>query len=137
MSDTINNGPPPLRQGEMPPPRYRHGSADTSAAAARKVAERAPTHFALILKALESGPANPEALVRRIAAEGHSVLLMSIRPRCSQLAREMGRIIATPERARSEGGCKSVVYRLATPGELSLFLARKAAEAEKGPDAHG
>jgi hypothetical protein len=98
----------------------------------------APRHFDLILSALEKGPANPETIAKRIEAEtGRALLLTSIRPRCSQLAREMGRIVATEDRARSEGGCKSIVYRLATSDELSAFLARKAAEDEKGPNHAG
>lgn len=120
---------------DTPPPRSRHGSLDPSREAAQTVAPRAPRQFALVLRVLEQGPANPEEITRRIEALGYPVLLTSIRPRASQLAREMGLIVATEQRARSEGGCKSTVYRLADATEISGFLARKAAEAEHGEGA--
>jgi len=109
---------------------------ETSREAAMAVRARAPTQCALVLQALEQGPAHPEEITARIHARGHKVLLMSIRPRCSQLVR-LGKIVDSGERGKGEGGCKAIVWRLATADELSLFLARKAAEDEHGEADHG
>lgn len=134
MSGDLFDGVPALQ--DSAPARWRHGSLNTSRGGAEAVAPRVPKQNTLVLRALEQGPANPEEITRRIEAMGFPMLLMSIRPRCSQLAREMGRIVATEHRARSEGGCKSVVYRLAEAAEVSAFLARKAAADEHGEAAN-
>ena len=102
-------------------------TADTSMLAARAVKPRAPKQMQLVLEALQHGPASPEVITDRIRGEGHAVLLMSIRPRCSQLVR-LGKIKDTGLRGRGEGGQKCIVWRLATAEEEALFHARKAME---------
>ena len=94
----------------------QNATGETSKAAALAVRARAPTQCELVLEALADGPAHPEEITARILAAGHKVLLMSIRPRCSQLVRR-GKIVDSGHRGRGEGGCKAIVWRLATSQE--------------------
>lgn len=111
-------------------PGYRQSATgETSKAAALSVKPRAPTQCALVLEALAEGPATPEQITDRINRGGKRILLMSARPRCSQLVR-LGKIVDSGERGIGEGGCKAIRWRLATTNEQHLFNARKAAEAE-------
>ena len=114
----------------------QNATGETSKAAALAVCLRAPTQCERVLAVLEQGPAHPEAITARLKACGHNVMLMSIRPRCSQLVRQ-GRIVDSGARGSGEGGCKAIVWRLATAGEFSRFLARKAAADEHVEATHG
>lgn len=77
------------------------------------------------------GPASPEEVVEGIALPGERLLLTSVRARICGL-RAKGRVVATDERGLGESGrCKVIKWRLATPEELSLHLARRAAEVEQ------
>ena len=94
----------------------QNATGETSKAAALAVRLRAPTQCELVLAALEQGPAHPEQITARIMGAGREVLLMLIRPRCSQLVR-LGKIVDSGLRGRGEGGCKAIMWRLATPQE--------------------
>lgn len=83
------------------------------------------------------GPSSPEEVAAGIAMPGERLLLTSVRARICGL-RAKGRVVATDERGLGESGkVKVIKWRCATPEELSLHLARKAAEDEKGPNHAG
>lgn len=106
---------------------------ETSREAAAFVAPKAPNLEARCEAYLrEFGPASPEEVTAAIAGPGERLLLTTIRARiCSLRAR--GRVVDSGERGKGESGKVRVIrWRVATPDELSLFLARKAAEDEKG-----
>jgi hypothetical protein len=111
---------------------------ETSRAAAEFVAPSAGRMMDRVESDLRAnGPASPEEITARIAAPGERLLLTSIRARVCQL-RNLGRIVDAGSRGLGESRRVKVIrWRVATPDELSLFLARKAAEAEKGEAAHG
>ncbi len=102
----------------------RQATAETSREAALAVRPRAPTQAELVLAALAKGPAHPEAITARIIEAGHRIMLISVRPRCSQLVR-LGRIKDTGQRGRTAGGCKAIVWRLATEEERAEREAAK------------
>ena len=79
------------------------------------------------------GPASPEEVCAGIAEPGERLLLTTIRARVCGL-RAKGRVVASGEYGKGESGKVRVIrWRCTTADELSLFLARKAAETEKGP----
>lgn len=117
-------------------PGWRRGSSITSRLAAEDVAARAPRMIDLCLAELESGPKTPEEVTAALHRAGHDALLNSVRARLTQ-AKRQGRVRDTDERGLAESRrVKATKVRLATPDELALFLAAKAAGAEKGA-AHG
>lgn len=60
-----------------------------------------------------------------------------VRPRLSE-CKALGRVVIEPDRGVTGFGKPCTIYRVATADELSLFAARKAAEAEKTGEAdHG
>lgn len=59
-----------------------------------------------------------------------------VRPRLSE-CKALGRVVIDPERGVTGFGKPCTIYRVATPEELSLFFARKAAESEHGEADHG
>lgn len=81
-----------------------------------------------VLDGLGRGPKNAEQIGAEIGLHWYLV-----RPRLSELEAK-GAVVKTGERGRSALGGKSTMYRPATAEEASLFLARKAAADEKGPD---
>ena len=101
----------------------------TSREAAQKITPKRPKLWQLVLAALEEAPGTPEQITERIRRRGYPALLMSIRPRCSELM-QLGKIVPTGNRGRGEGGCACHEYRLATEEERALWLARQEAEAE-------
>lgn len=107
-------------------------AAEFVAASAGKMLDRCESYIRA------NGPASPEEVAAGIAQPGERLLLTSVRARICQL-RGLGRVVATDERGLGESGrCKVIKWRAATADELSLFLARKAAAAEKGEgSAHG
>jgi hypothetical protein len=125
------------RDGFPYEPGWRPGSAETSRAAALSIRSAAPTMLAAVTELLTECPASPEQLQAKLAARGTKALLTSVRARVCQLHKQ-GRVVDTGERGMGESGtAKVVIWRLATPEEFSLFLARRAAEAEHGERPHG
>ena len=112
-----------------------NATGETSKGAAKAVAPRAPTQRETVLAEMNLGAATPEELHARLSSGSKRILLTSIRTRCSELVR-MGAIVDSGERGKSEGGCKAIRWRVASPEERSLFNARKAAEAEHGEARH-
>lgn len=85
----------------------------------------------------DHGPASPEEVAEAIAQPGERLLLTSVRARVCQL-RNLGRVVDAGTRGLGESRrCKVIRWRVATADELSLHLARKAAEDEKGPSHAG
>ncbi len=119
-------------------PGWREGRhSDTSKAAAKQVTPRAPTMLQLIADLLAEGPASPEQLHAKLRSRGERSLLTSVRARVCQLHKS-GRVIDSGARGIGESGtAKVVIWRLASAEELSMFLARKAVEGEKGEHPHG
>lgn len=80
----------------------------------------------------EHGPCTPEEVQAGIARPGERLLLTSVRARICGL-RARGRLVDAGTRGLGESGKVRVIrWRCTTADELSLFLARKAAEDEKG-----
>lgn len=118
-------------------PGCRAGSPQTSLLAALDAAKTAPTAVALILAQLEKGPASPEELQAAIEADGHRLLLTSVRARVTQLKR-LGRVIDSGERGVGESLKSKVIrVRLTTPAEMSDALARQAAIEEAANKENG
>ena len=112
-------------------PGWRHGSTITARLAAEAVAAKAPRMIDLCLAELKRGPMTPEEVTDALHRAGHDALLNSVRARLTQ-AKRQGRVVDTDERGLAESRrVTATKVRLATPEELALFLARKAAEAEK------
>lgn len=111
---------------------------ETSRAAAEFVAPIAGRMMDRVEAYLRAkGPASPEEITTAIAAPGERLLLTSVRARVCQL-RNLGRIVDAGSKGLGESlRCKVIRWRVATAEELSLFLARKAAEDEKGPSHAG
>lgn len=105
---------------------------ETSRAAAEYVAPTAARMLDRVESYLRAnGPACPEEICAGIARPGERLLLNSVRARCTQL-RAQGRLVDSGQRGKGESGKVRVIrWRCATPDELALHLARKAAEAEK------
>lgn len=118
-------------------PGWRSGPNEaTSREAAEIAGRRARPLLERVLALLDETPGTPEELTQRFARGGEVVLLNTIRARCSQL-HALGRVVPSGTFGKGESGkTRAIRWRVATPGELSLFLARKAAADEKGPD-HG
>jgi len=103
--------------------KHRHATgSNTSAEAARAVAPRAPTQRDHVLDALADCPATPEQIVDRLALRGVEIMLMSCRPRCSELAR-LGLIVDTGARGKGFGGCAAIIWRITTSAERAAFAA--------------
>jgi len=120
-------------------PGWRAGPhSETSRAGAESQREKAPKMLERIVESLTLyGDASPEQLHDRLTRQGVRSLLTSVRARVCQLHKQ-GRVVATGRYGLGESGtCKVVIWRLTTPEELSLFLARKAAEDEHREAAHG
>lgn len=120
-------------------PGWRAGPhSETSRAGAESQREKAPKMLDRIIESLRrDGDASPEQLHERLARQGVRSLLTSVRARVCQLHKQ-GRVVATGRYGLGESGtCKVIIWRLATPEELSLFLAQKAAADEHGEAAHG
>lgn len=111
---------------------------ETSRAAAEFVAPSSPRMMDRVLAYLaEHGPASPEEITAGIAEPGEHLLLNSIRARVCQL-RNLGQVLDAGTRGLGESRRVKVIrWRVATPDELSLFRARKAAEAEHGEASNG
>jgi len=107
--------------------RHTLGS-DTSAEAARANATRAPTQRVRVLEAITTlGTATPEQVEAYLARKGTPIMLMSCRPRCSELAR-LGLICDSTLRGMGAGGCAAIAWRATTPLERAAFEAEQAAE---------
>lgn len=112
-----------------------HG--ETSRQAAEAMRFKAPKMLDRVTALLAEGPASPEQLHAKLKRQGVSALLTSVRARVCQLHKQ-GRVVDSGARGLGESGnCKVIVWRLSTPDELSLNLARRAAEAEHGEAPHG
>lgn len=77
-----------------------------------------------------NGPGSAEDIAERIGRHWYCV-----RPRLTEL-REMGLVVDTGRRKPTQFGGRTWEARVATPEEVALHLAAKAAEQEKGA-AHG
>ena len=126
------------RSGYPNQPGWRTGpNSATSQEAASAAAVHAGPLKDRVLALLDVGPASPEELQAKFAALGERVLLNTVRARCSDL-HALGRLRPSGTFARGESGKVRVIrWRLATADELSLFLARKAAEDENGENPRG
>lgn len=115
-------------------PGWRAGpNSATSQEAARVAAVHAGPLKDRIMALLAGGPASPEELQVKFSDTGERVLLNTIRARCSDL-HALGRLLPSGTFSRGESGKVRVIrWRLSTPDELSLHLARRAAADEKGP----
>jgi hypothetical protein len=111
--------------------------AETSRAAAEFVAPSAGRMMDRVEDYLRAyGPASPEEICAGMARPDERLLLTSVRARVCQL-RNLGRVIATDERGLGESRrVKVIKWRVATPEEVSRFLALQAAEAEHGERPH-
>lgn len=102
-------------------PGWRRSSiGDTARLAAEAMKPKAPLLRELVLEAFDAGPATPEEITDRLSRAGHRVLLMSIRPRCSELARR-GRLKDSGERGKGEGGKAAIRWRRTTPDEFAAW----------------
>lgn len=112
-------------------PGWRPNSASTSKDAAMKVRPRAPAMILRVEDHLRAhGPASPEEITDAIAGPGERLLLTSIRARVCQL-HKLGRVVDSGERGIGESlRAKVIKWRLATPEERALFIARKTSAAE-------
>lgn len=111
-------------------PGCRAGSPQTSLLAALNAAQTAPRAIDLILSVLSAGPHSPEELQSVLAGRGHTLLLTSIRARCTQL-KAQGRVRDSGEKGIGESLRSKVIrWRLATPAETAEFLAARDAEAD-------
>jgi hypothetical protein len=118
-------------------PAARFGATGgTSEAARDRVRAGAPKMLDRIVDLLAEGNASPEQLHAKLKGRGVPSLLTSVRARVCQLNKQ-GRVCDSGTRGIGESGsCKVIVWRLSTPDELALFLARSAAEAEHGQCPH-
>jgi len=89
------------------------GEMETGRDAASAMAAKAPTMRDRCLAALREigAPATPEMITHHLAAQGQTVLLMSVRPRMSELAR-LGKVRDSGQRGIGEGGHKAVKWAL-------------------------
>lgn len=114
-------------------PKARRGSTSTSVAAAIDATPGAPTMTDRIWTLYADGPASPEEIHARLAAEepeGRRVLLTSVRARICGL-HKAGRLRDSGQRGLGESQrSKVIIWRRSTPDEYSQHLAREAAEAE-------
>lgn len=98
------------------PAHYRKdATAETSRDAARVATKTAPTQRARVLAVLiETGAAmTPEEITDRLGETGKPAMVMSIRPRCSELAR-LGLIKDSGQRGIAAGGCKAIRWQVVT-----------------------
>jgi hypothetical protein len=96
-------------------PGWRASAAgDTSKAAALAAKERAPKQADLALAAIrERGRASPEEITEALEAEGHRVLLTSIRARCTQM-HKLGVLRPSGFYGKGESGrCRVIQWELA------------------------
>ena len=102
------------------------GAINTGREAAAALSPRLGGRQQEALDALAAhGPATADEIAERIGRHWYCV-----RPRFSEL-RELGQIVDTGRRKPTPFGGKTWEARVATPEELALYVARKAAEAEK------
>ena len=112
-----------------------HGETSRQAAEGQRL--KAPRMLDLVTGLLAEGPASPEQLHAKLKGQGVSALLTSVRARVCQLHKQ-GRVVDSGARGLGESGsCKVIVWRLSTPAEMSLHLARAAVAAEHGETPHG
>ncbi len=112
-----------------------HGETSRLAAEGQRL--KAPRMLDRLTALLTEGPASPEELHAELKRQGVTAPLTSVRARVCQLHKQ-GRVVDSGARGLGESGsCKVIVWRLSTPDELSLHLARKAADAEHGEASHG
>ncbi|MDI7775512.1 hypothetical protein [Asticcacaulis sp. EMRT-3] len=100
-----------------PPHSRNDATGETARLAAIYKAATAPKQRERVYGVLlASGYAmTPEQITRALHEAGGHDLLMSIRPRCSELAR-MGLIRDSGERGIGEGGCKAIKWQAVTTG---------------------
>jgi len=116
--------------GEYPEESAGHKGRDTGEAAAALINKTLKPMRELVLAAFDEGPASPEQIHERLQRQGHDLWAMTVRCRVSDLGK-LGRIVDTGQRGTSMSGrAKSIIWRKATPKELSDFLAKK--EAARG-----
>lgn len=100
-------------------PRWRRDAlGETSRQAALAKAASAPRQrqrVHQVLQAVYPAALTPEQITRALHEAGGHDLLMSIRPRCSELVR-LGLIRDSGERGIGEGGCKAIRW-IAVPDE--------------------
>jgi len=102
------------------------GDAETGRDGARMFTSKCATRQAEALEALwELGEASAEQIAERTGRHWYLT-----RPRMSEL-RAQGKIQDTGKRAATGMGGQTIVWRLSTPEEVALHLAREAVEAEK------
>lgn len=119
------------RQGPGPQWR-RNATGETSEAAARYMAPKAPRLRDQVLAAIELQPATPEEIQARLKASGVHHLVSAIRPRCTEL-KGLGLICDSGQRGVGESGrCKSVVWRATTADERAAFAATAADASGQG-----
>lgn len=109
-------------------PGFKGDPAGPGADAARYYAGQMPRRQREVLVGLGTGPKNAEQISSEIGLHWYLV-----RPRLSELERK-GLIVKTGARGTSALGGRSTMYRPATPEEVSLAHARRAADDEKGSD---
>jgi hypothetical protein len=91
---------------------------------------RTGTQRARVYEAIQAlSEATPEQVVAFLERRGDPVMLMSCRPRCSELAR-LGFIVDTGKRGKGHGGSPAMIWRPTTELERAAWLAEQAAEAE-------
>jgi hypothetical protein len=106
--------------------RLHSRGSDTSAGATnplRTGTQRAYAYQALV----EMGEATPEQIVEHLAKQGYDIMLMSCRPRCSELAR-LGLILDTTKRGKGFGGSPAMVWRPTTELEQAALRVEREAE---------
>lgn len=90
-------------------PGWRASAAgDTSREAAERAAVKAPSLKDRVLAMLASGPASPEELTARFAEAGETVLLNTIRARCTDL-HKLGKLRPSGSYGRGESGKTRVI----------------------------
>jgi hypothetical protein len=121
-SEDFNIAPKTRRQG---PDRYPHvpgwKGRSTSRAAAHAQRPKVKAMWARVLDCLneaEGEPLTPEQIMDRLSTPERPLLLTSIRPRCSELAR-LGLIRDSGLRGRGEGGCKAIRWAVVNGSGLT------------------
>jgi hypothetical protein len=110
---------------------------ETGQGAAAEANKRAPRMLEQVEGFVrDHGPASPEEVTALFAQRGEKVLLTTVRARMTQL-RGLGRVVPSGLKGLGESQRAKVIrWRCASPEELSLFRAQKAAEAEHGENPH-
>jgi len=111
----------------------RGSTGGTSEEAARFVRPRLGPICQAVLDEIEKAPSTGEEVFERLTEAGIRTTLYTVKPRLSDLARNMGLITDSGRRGTSYSGrCKSIIWRATTEEERKAFLDQLAANDSGG-----